>query len=210
MKNKPKFGIVSGAGPMAGLVLYKNAIQILQKQGCYQDADFPEIILYNYPFSDMLDGNGNNPIIARQLEQVLLLLSNQVDIIYIACQTLHLFLPKERLSQLNVVSLLDLIDVASKPYEKIHVIASKTSYKNNLHGKNLKISCEYIEVEKSEQAIIDILKGKTPDLAWIEHASIFQPVLLGCTEYSVALDYCNWNVIDPIKLAANDLVRQFL
>lgn len=210
MTKKIKFGIVSGAGPMAGLALYHNAIKNLQQQGCYQDADFPEIILYNYPFSNMLDGNGNNPIVTQQFEQVLLFLSKTVDVIYIACQTLHLFLPKERLLQLKVVSLLDLTDSASKVYEKLSVVASRTSYENDLHGKNLKTTCEYIDVDRSEHAIVAILKGETPDLSWIEQASRINPVLLGCTEYSVALATCNWNVIDPIKLAANDLANRWM
>ncbi|MCH9755591.1 MAG: hypothetical protein K0U37_00160 [Gammaproteobacteria bacterium] len=209
MNQKITFGIVSGAGPMAGALLYQKAIEKLQAEGCFKDADFPEILLYNYPFSNMLEGTLDKASIRSQLENTLMFLAQTVDVIYIACQTLHLFLPKARLKALKVVSLLDLVNVAVRPHNKLYVVASKTSCENKLHETYLKPLCECLDVTKSEAAIVSILKGKTPSLDWIEQASREYPVLLGCTEYSVALAKSTWNLIDPITLATNDLVRRF-
>lgn len=209
--SKIRFGIISGAGPMAGATLYQTVIQGLQEKGAYHDADFPEILLYNYPFSDMLDGNGSNYMVSQQLDEALSLLAEHVDHIYIACQTLHLFLPKERLEALKVISLIDLIDKHCQDMKQsLAVVASLTSALNNLHPDALNIECHYIEKERSQNAIVAILQGKEPDLAWLHEASLNQPVLLGCTEYSVTLQNSAWNIVDPIKLAAQDIIHRFL
>lgn len=209
MNKKVTFGIVSGAGPMAGALLYQKAIEKLQAQGCFRDEDFPEILVYNYPFSNMLEGTLEQATIRGQLEKALVFLGQTVDVIYIACQTLHLFLPRARLKALKVVSLLDLVDEAVRPHSKLYVVASKTSCENKLHETYLKPLCECLDITKSEAAIVSILKGKFPSLDWIEQASFKHPVLLGCTEYSVVLAKSTWNLIDPITLATNDLVRRF-
>ena len=47
-------GIISGAGPMAGVELLRLIIEFCQKEGAFRDRDFPEIHLINIPFSEML------------------------------------------------------------------------------------------------------------------------------------------------------------
>lgn len=208
---KPKFGIVSGAGPIAGALLYQQTITLLQEKGCYQDADFPEIIIHNVPFADMLDGHCDNPTVSQQLEESLTFLSKRVDVIYIACQTLHLFLSEETLSLLKVKSLMQLVDeVCGSSTAPLQIVASRTSAKNKLHQQRMKTPAHYIEMEKSAEAINEILKGHTPDLDFVYQASLKGPVLLGCTEYTIPLQNSDWNVIDPIILAAKDMTNRFL
>lgn len=49
--DKSRAGIIGGAAPMAGLLLYKKIIEICQKEyGCKDDSDFPYIMLLIYPF----------------------------------------------------------------------------------------------------------------------------------------------------------------
>jgi len=43
------FGIISGAGPMAGALLYQQIIELLQALGAWQDSDFPAITIMNVP-----------------------------------------------------------------------------------------------------------------------------------------------------------------
>ncbi len=51
-------GIIGGAGPMAGALLFKKIIARCQKKyNCVHDEDFPEIILLNVPFAQMLKQN---------------------------------------------------------------------------------------------------------------------------------------------------------
>lgn len=98
MKKKDKIGIISGAGPMAGALLYKKIIENYQTQwGAVQDQDFPEIALINYPFSAMLSGlesASNECRLRSELEICLVQLRNLgCKRVGIACNTLYAFLP---------------------------------------------------------------------------------------------------------------------
>jgi len=51
-------GIIGGAGPLAGALLFEQIIEICQKDyGCIRDFDFPSINLVSFPFSEMLCGD---------------------------------------------------------------------------------------------------------------------------------------------------------
>lgn len=206
-----RFAIVSGAGPMAGALLYQLVIQKLQKKGAWNDADFPQIIIFNVPFSNMLAGETENSIVRNELIESLTFLSQHSEYIYIACQTLHAFLTQDEIKQFKVVSLLTLIQQAlHQELRPIKVVGSKTSRRFDLHGKALARPCDYIETDKAEQAIDSILKGEQPNLLWLEQQASLHPVILGCTEFSVALQGSSMPFIDPIELAAQDMVDKFL
>lgn len=210
MNKKIKFGIISGAGPMAGALLYQRVIESLQAKGAWQDADFPEIILLNIPFSEMLFGKTENKKVRAELLTALSYLAQTVDYIYIACQTLHIFLSQEEMKQYKIVSLLSLISLALTKKDNISVVASMTSRLFNLHTKHLHIPCHYLEPERSERAIEDILKGKSPNLEWLEKLAVENEIILGCTEFSVALQKTTGKFIDPITLAATDIIDKFI
>ncbi|MBA4696098.1 MAG: hypothetical protein H2069_01760 [Legionella sp.] len=165
IKTYPRFGILSGAGPMAGALLYQRVIALLQEKGAWRDGDFPFITLVNLPFSDMLDGNFSCPVITKELLKGLSFLRKQSDYIYIACQTLHAYLSVENIKEFGVVSLLNLLNQAlQQETREIQIVASKISRLFNLHGKNIDKICTYIEHQRSENAIDEILKGKNPSL----------------------------------------------
>lgn len=211
--NRPlKFAIISGAGPMAGALLYELVIEKLQAKGAWRDQDFPNILLHNIPFANMLNGHADCDIVRNQLLAALCFLKRYCDFIYISCQTLHAFLSPEEIKQNKVVSLLDLIKARIQNEDKnIFVIASNTSRLINLHSKALNKACKYIEPNRAEQAIGKVLRGEPSDLYWVENIAHQQIVILGCTEFSVALRSTKAPyIIDPIKLAANDIVQKFL
>jgi len=212
MKMKHSYGIISGAGPMAGALMYEQVINKLQLKGAWLDHHFPSILLMNVPFSPMLDGNGDNPRVQQELLDALELLKPQCHRIYIACQTLHLFLTEEQLNHYGVISLLHLTQKAvSTEKRSLKVIASKTSRQSDLHGQWLKRPCNYVEPELAEQAIEAILKGQHPDMQWAVTLAKKNPLLLGCTEFSVALKDCSSEgIIDPVLLAAEDIVSHYL
>ena len=68
---KPKsIGIIGGAGPLAGAFLLDRVLSISSKKyGCYKDADFPEIFLISFPFSEMLSPNLNIAQLRKELRQ---------------------------------------------------------------------------------------------------------------------------------------------
>jgi aspartate/glutamate racemase len=124
------------------------------------------------------------------------------DYIVIACNTLHLFLPQEKSAKL--ISLIDLIKNKIPTGTKPIILASYTSAAQNLHGRLLKMECEYWQPANSQSFINEILQGKKPELDWIVDLAKTRMLILGCTEYSLALEELppSENVIDPIKLAA--------
>jgi aspartate/glutamate racemase len=211
LSQTPRFGIISGAGPMAGALLYTHIITLCQKRGAWQDCDFPDILLRNVPFSPMLGGQKHQPVVKNQLHQALKSLKNHVDYIYIACQTLHGFLSLEDMERFKVVSLLDIIQQATHLEKRpVSIIASQTSCAMGLHLPFLPKGSSYIEQERSSYAIETILKGHRPDMHWVEDMAKETPLLLGCTEFSVALKACeNPLIIDPLKEAADNAVERF-
>lgn len=205
------FGIISGAGPMAGALLYQQIIELLQARGAWQDSDFPAITIMNVPFSNMLDNTKQDGIVREELLRALGQLSLQVDYIYIACQTLHAFLTEAEIQQFGVVSLLELMkgEVASTS-KPIWVAASNTSRRFNLHGELTSAEVQYLDPKKSDEAIKAVLGGCKPNLNWLIEKSFDNTIILGCTEFSVSCQGMKFQWIDPIHLAALDVVKKFI
>src|SRR3990167_4807780 len=91
MNRLPTIGIIGGAPPVAGALLFSHIIRICQEDyGCYHDRDFPLIHLVSYPFSDMLEGNPDTKQILQEVKKAYEKLDT--DTVVIACNTLHSFL----------------------------------------------------------------------------------------------------------------------
>ncbi len=195
---------------MAGALLYQKVITKLQQQGASRDSEFPEISLLNYPFSEMLTGDINNSQVRNELLAALAQVGRFSDYVYIACQTLHGFLQTNELTDCKVVSLLDLTKQAlAATQQAVVVVASKTSREFNLHPKYLECECEYVECDQSEAAIDAILAGIDTPINWLEDLARDKAVILGCTEFSVATQHSKSKFVDPIELAAEDIVSKF-
>lgn len=192
---KKSLGIVSGAGPMAGVVLMQKIIELYQQQGSWKDADFPLIRLLNYPFSDMLSDDYDIQAIQKELLMCLNELSASCDYVLISCQTLHAFLPKNY----NNPKLLDFFGIiqASLPPGPIWVAASYTSSQKQLHSVKLNRDCFYLNPKKCQSKIDSILKGEQTDMSWLEKKAESQPLLLGCTEFSIPFHNKKTPCIDP-------------
>jgi aspartate racemase len=202
--NLPKIGIIGGAGPMAGLLLCQNIIQLCQKvYRCQEDSDFPYFMLLNYPFADMLKTErvSIRQTIQDQLSQCFnTFVSQGIQIGAIACNTLHAFLDVKM--PLQIVHIIKEIERAlkSKEIRQSLVLCSRTSAQNQLHQSFF--DCQYpnYEFQVKVDALIDsILKGeeKIEDLtqliddihsfcSWNFHRND-EPIaiVLGCTELSV-------------------------
>lgn len=208
LRKLPSLGIISGAGPMAGLTLARRLISELQQQGCWQDADFPLFRLINFPFSEMMLDTTNSEIVGAELEQCIDELSFTCDYIIIACQTLHLYLPKTKNEK--IINLVELTKAAILDSTTPIVLASYQSTVSRLHEYFFGTKCEYIDPYVSQEYINKILKGETVDLAWIEELAYLNPVVLGCTEYSVALDSSLAPFIDPLMIALNNYLTKLI
>ncbi|MFZ4773108.1 MAG: aspartate/glutamate racemase family protein [Chlamydiia bacterium] len=211
---RPKIGIIGGAGPIAGALLFEKIIESCQrKYGCTHDADFPYCLLLNYPFSDVLGSKIEQPLIESQLHECFSTFSrNEITIVAIACNTLHAFLP----SIPENIQLVHLIEetgrfLALNGWKNPLVLCTSTSAKTELHARYF--PSRYLEPK--EQAMIDLLVdqitiGKDLEQArdLINQLQIEGPLILGCTELSLLNDRYPLrftNLIDPNQIVAKKI-----
>lgn len=205
MKPLKALGIISGAGPMAGVSFLKQLIAGYQAKGAWRDADFPYIALINYPFSDMLSENFRSDIVQKELLNCIDELDSKCDYIVITCQTIHLFLPNNYQNP----KLVDIFSIINKalPLGELYVAASNTSANKELHKKWLKRDCHYISPKLTQMTIDTILKGKAVDMLWLERIAQNKTVLLGCTELSIPVENTKTACIDPYPYIIHEVMK---
>lgn len=230
----PRIGILGGAGPMAGIQLFQKIIKICQeKYSCREDADFPYIMLINYPFSDMLNHPGKLKILLRkQLNDCFIeLLRNEIKIAAIACNTLHEFLDRQ-ISEFSLVHMIKetALLLQQQQIDNTYVLCSTTSSRCQLHRKHFDCSYPEDNTQAYVQNLINkILNGKlgiedSQNLATMLNAlqGSFLKIgkksglVLGCTELSVlneqfplrANGLCeDLIIIDPSQLVAERICK---
>lgn len=232
--NFPRVGIIGGAGPMAGALLFQKIIQTCQKLYCCQaDADFPSITLLSYPFAQMLQNpdRTQRKLLREQLNECLVnFCRNEVAIAAIACNTLHEFLdpvvtkPRFFLHMIEETACI----LKQSQIENVLVLCSTTAAECQLHKKYF--DCLYPDPDfqtKVQSCIDQILTGKQSKedvkalvsqlnayLAEAREAKI--GLVLGCTEFSVfneqfslqlnGLD-ARFRVFDPNEIIAEKICR---
>jgi len=67
-----------------------------------------------------------------------------------------------------------------------------------------------VNASESDKLINTILKGDTPDLRRLEKLTLDNTDILGCTELSVACRHMSANFVDPVELAALDIMQKFI
>lgn len=216
---KPKtLGIVGGAGPLAGAYLLERVLVLSNRQyGCYRDADYPQILLNSFPFSDMLTAEKDDSLLKTELSFCLDQLRSQgAEVIAIACNTLHNFLDLDQ-DQEDLLNLPRLLGEALRSEESPLVFCTTTSREKEMHKKFF--DCTYPEpsIQTKVDDIIDrILRGMESDqiivdlLALIEQSNA-STVILGCTELSLftqKLTISSKKVIDPLEILAKKILEK--
>lgn len=208
---KARMGIIGGAGPMAGALLFNKIIKICQQRyACASDADFPFISLVNYPFADMLTTEKNHAILSRQLDEVFRSFTdNRISICAIACNTLHTYLPPIP-KELHLVHMIK--ETARVVSEKNPlVLCTSTAAKVQLHRQFF--HCRYPEatLQQALDRVIDEISFQDTTL---EHAALLNtvcdqgPIILGCTELSLLQDkfpLALADLYDPNSIVAEKL-----
>lgn len=223
-------GIIGGAGPMASCQLYKLIIEECQKNyKCKTDQDFPNMTILNYPFANMLTSGAtikNHLFLEKQLKSCIDQLINQkMDIITIACNTLHVFLPKITIpSSSKIIHITQEVSKFAEEtnLKKILILATPTTIKYNLY-KNSNI--KFLHPNEKEQIIINkiisnILAGKITIkdrnlLKNIIKNYDIDGIILGCTEltllnekYSINID-SSFKILDSLKILAKAIVKEY-
>ncbi len=232
---KKKIGIIGGAGPMSSCLLYKFIIQeCQQKFGCKKDEDFPEIVLINYPFSDVVsvqDVLGSKATIESELQFCIDKLKEYgVDVFVIACNTLHVFLDRldfKNLRFLNIVK--NTVDyVKQQNLKKLLILGTKATNKSRIYD-NLGIETIYLQdldQQKISQIICKILSGnftqKDSDLIskiiyQKSKKEFFDGVVLACTDFAVLqeqfpirLTEKNILILDSLKILTEKIVSEVI
>lgn len=215
---KPKtIGIIGGAGPLAGALLFVDLIKLCQKYGCHHSADFPKIIFLNVPFSDMLGPKKNVDVIQKELEENLdFLRKNGAAVIGISCNTLHAFLKNAK----DVVHVAQVLrdEMQSKKYPELPlVLCTSTSKEQQVHAKFF--SCRYPSksIQKEiDQIIDDVLAGKEVEELGNRFNNLIQGckekvIVLGCTELSLLRDFLDSTkkvIIEPLQLLAPKILEK--
>lgn len=232
----PKIGIVGGAGPMAGLLLCQKIVQLCQeKYGCSQDADFPYIMLLNYPFADMLaldQSQAHKNLIRKQLNECFdTFISHGIALSAIACNTLHAYLDFQ--SALEIVHIMKETDrlLVEEKIQHSLVLCSSTSAKSLIHQAYLNCCYPPDEWQVEVDDLIDcILTGKETvhDVyqlirsirSFCSTLSLSQDesfgIVLGCTEFSLLNEKWplstfglnrRWKVVDSTQALAEELCK---
>lgn len=211
-------GIVGGAGPFAGARLFEQVLILSNRlYECYRDADYPQVLLINFPFSDMLSSQKDDVLLRKELSGSLNLLRQQgAAVLAIACNTLHNFLdPNE-----NFEDLIQLPSVLENEFDSEEiplVLCTTTSREYELH-RNF-FMCDYPppEIQAQVDAIIDrILQGAeslsiVKDLLKVVEEVKASTIILGCTELSLfmkELSMSTKRIIDPLEIMARKLLEK--
>lgn len=216
MKPKP-IGIIGGAGPLAGAFLLERIFSLSTKiYGCYRDADFPQVFLISFPFSEMLSPNADAALLRKELRDCLNALRKQgASILAIACNTLHAFLEEKDLLDdfVHLPQVLEEERLSDFPL----VLCSSTSARLKLHKKFIRCSYPDGKTQREIDALIDqVLQGadrfmiiqKLQALIAKQNADT---LVLGCTELSLFADQLSVAgkaIIDPLEIAAKKIVEK--
>jgi aspartate racemase len=231
-------GIIGGAGPMASCLLYRLIIEGCQKlYRSVDDSDFPKIHLLSHPFISMVTGNdakSNRMELENQLAGCISTLEHQkCEQFAIACNTLHLFLPKRftqslresHSPQMRVRRLDDSVRsaLAQSKITRVLVLGTNATVSDGLY-QNITDVVTYLTQDQQQQIteiIQAVLAGEcnqaqSEALTSLIHDQYqkqrFEAVVLGCTELSVIQDRYPLQVksvvtIDPLLLLADKLVQ---
>lgn len=233
---KKRIGIIGGADPAASCLLYKKIIDAcLERSDCKNGGDFPEIVIINYPFvraMQVVDAQAQAAHLVKQLQySVDKLVTAGVDILALACNTLHTFMQGVELYDKEFVPLPALAaqHLVQRKICSALLLATETTIETRLYASSE--SCSFYTPDRVSQAIIDnsietvhsnsfsaadsekigtivkILYAKKP----------FDAVVLGCTDLPVLHEAypiplgdlpAQIGIINPTVLLAQELVNK--
>jgi aspartate racemase len=211
-------GIVGGAGPLASAKLLDYLVVLSSSTyGCYQDADYPEISLLSYPFSDMLSPQLDERIVREELGTCLQRLRNQgAAVLAIACNTLHNFLDQSD-DREDFVNLPRLLKKAIPKGEVPLVLCTSTSRNLGLHKGYYSCAFPSQQTQVQVDEIIDrTLQGQDANSVLLDLLRLIEKeaaptIILGCTElslYAKQLSACGKTILDPLEVTAKEILEK--
>jgi len=225
-EKKGKIGIIAGSGPEAGIDLWRKILDAnrrLRGTNFHGDLDAPDVSIFSIPELGLsMNLEKNEDLVWTYLESNIRQLAQRVDIICIACHTLHYFdnriiklrLPsrylsivdsvtnyvrKSRISKLAILGACDVMELgryspyaALQNYVEIEKLDCRETHELVLRIKQL--GSEDASLRPALEAMLAHLESET--------------ILLACTELSlVQVQAPTKRLIDATLLLANDVVK---
>lgn len=232
--HKRTIGILGGTGPAATAHAFSRLISLCQtKHDAVQDTDFPNIVVASIPLTQIdehgFDGSPEtSQQITKELQQAATQLKDAgVELVYVACNTLHLYKTAVTSTGLQLFNLIEeSTKYIAKQYglPRVAVLGSDTTRREDLYKKALtkrKIPC--ITISNEQQKITDKLvlaamggtdltKNKRRLKKLVnELLTESDYVVLGCTELSLLANQQaieSDRVIDSQEIALEELLRR--
>ncbi|MEN8136327.1 MAG: aspartate/glutamate racemase family protein [Thermodesulfobacteriota bacterium] len=224
---KGRIGIITGAGPEAGIDLWQ---KILQKNknnfeiDSYGDVDAPPVVVHSVPSMGLvMDIDKHEKFIERDLLNTLDMLDEQVDYFCIACNILHYYsdIIVSNNYKCEFVSIVDPIKkyISDNQIKKIALLSIGTVMELGSYSP-YKILSQHVDIEITNSSEMNDLvkgiksKGSNDKNLVSEYHDIInkldsETVLLACTELPLLpTTGINKNIIDATDLLANELASR--
>ena len=194
-----KIGIIAGIGAAAGVHFYDLIVKACQAKGAVNDNDFPEILIHNISASGTSEKGitDDYEILLQLLSSVKFMNKCGVDVIAIACNTVHVHFGKlQENSEAEIINMIEVTADSVKDCKVVGILSSSTTKETKLYESALtKRSINVIRTSVSQQERIDALIGKAiagkigtdekHELRYLAYEMKQQgaeKVILGCTE----------------------------
>ena len=219
-------GVLGGMGPESTAIFYRQIILECQKQyGAQYDEDYPEMLIYNLPIPDVVEGlKDQSKTLAMLVEGSRKLESIGVDFLVMPCGSAHYFYGDVK-KQLSIPFLSIVKETAkkvkSRGHTKVGLLATKTTidhgvYNAELNGQGIEVIAPR-EQDKLTEIILNILAGKKLGSDKQELLRIIstlksngaQAIILGCTDLPALLDDkdVDLELFDATKILAEATVK---
>ncbi len=225
---RDKIGIIGGASPHAGALLFKAVVEAFSACG----EAVPEVLLLNYPFTRGLriqDAVRNQNLHKAELQYCIDRLARQgVTLASLGCNTLHLCLQGLNTHGIRFISLPNSVmeEAMRRKMKKLLILATETSIQKRLYRHpELEMVLPNSKEQKSIDRILDRVLGAQFDsedgAALLEIAeriycdNPYDGLVLGCTDFPVLHEKHPFNLkrvltLDSVRIAADRLVQNYL
>lgn len=226
MKIRKKIGIIGGADPAASCLLYEEIIKAcFQINGCKNGSEFPEIVIVSFPFTRGMSAqraHAARQILCTELQSCVdKLVRCSVDLIALACNTLHLFMPVVNLHNKQFVHLVQttLTQIQQAHCARVLVFATEVSMQQRLYQHPC---ITFIAPDTGEQQQVDHIITRVHQgiyaqtdaqlLSTITQNHDIEGVVFGCTDLSVLHKHypivAVGKVFDTVTILARELVMR--